>query len=340
VQHEIAPALILITQFVGNLAWHQNTWIPINNFPTSTPTATRILAAAGNLGAQATNSDVTYPGFGQIRQQSNLATGSYSSFQAGLRQQNRHGLSFEIDYTYAHQIDSTQTSVDVDNNNPTYNPWNLRYDKGSGSLDRRQVLNINYEYKLPFFAHANGLTKSVLGGWEISGTAIKEAGLPWLGNAAPKNSYGDTVGLGGDYSIRPNQVGKVQYVKHMETYKTSSGATVTGYQYVNNGQSSAGSVASFVAPTPGWAGGANLGFGNSGKDSVVGPGRTNFTTALSKTFNFTEGTHFEFRAESFNTFNHTQFNGLADSNPANSDFGFVNSTQDPREFELGGRFVF
>lgn len=340
VQHQLAPALILTTQYVGNIEWHQNTWIPINNFPLSTPAATRSAAAAGNLGSQLTNADVTYPGYGQIRLQSNEATGSYNSAQIGLRQQSRHGLSFEIDYTYSHQIDSTQTSVDVDNNNPTYDPWNLKYDKGSGSLDRRQVLSINYEYHLPIFEHSTGLAHSVLGGWELSGTVVSETGLPWFGNAAPKNSYGDTVGLGGDYSIRPDQVGKVQYVKGTATWTDSNGKSHTGYQYVNNGQSTAGSVAAFVKPTPGWEGGPNLGFGDSGKDSVVGAGRTNFTTALTKSFAFGGRTHFDFHAESFNTFNHTQFNALQDSNPADPGFGFVSGTQDPREFELGGKFVF
>ena len=108
------------------------------------------------LGSDVINETATYPGFGQIRQQSNAATGTYNSLQVGLRQQNKHGLSYGIDYTWSHQIDATQTSVDVDNNYPTYNPWNLKYDKGSGCLDRRQMLNINYEYKLPFFAHATG----------------------------------------------------------------------------------------------------------------------------------------------------------------------------------------
>ena len=60
---------------------------------------------------------------------------------------------------------------------------------------------------------------------------------------------------------------------------------------------------------PAWAGGLNQGFGNAGKDSIVGPGRVNFNTSLYKTFAITERVHFEFRAESFNTFNHTQFNG-------------------------------
>ena len=90
----------------------------------------------------------------------------------------------------------------------------------------------------------------------------------------------------------------------------------------------------------GWNGGPNLGFGNMGKDAVVGPGRTNFTTSLYKSFAFGEPAHFEFRADSFNTFNHTQFNAFNNTNPQNADFGFVNSAQDPRDFEFGGKFIF
>jgi hypothetical protein len=292
------------------------------------------------FGSVAPLSNKTYPGFANIRQQSTTQTGTYHSFQAGLRQQGKHGLSYELDYTYAHQIDSTPGSVDVDNNNPTFNPWNLKYDKGSGILDRRHVFSANYEYKLPFFNHANGLAKTMLGGWEISGTVISETGIPWLGNIAPKTSYGDTVGLGGDYSIRPDVVGKPQYVRHTATYTDSNGKTVTGYQYVNNGKSSAGSKAWAVPPTASWDGGSNLGFGNMGKDAIVGPGRTNFTTAVYKTFAFGEAAQFQFRADSFNTFNHTQFNALSDSNPSDPGFGFVNGAQDPRTFELGGKFVF
>jgi hypothetical protein len=328
VQHEIAPALILITQYVGNLDWHQNVWIPLNNFPLSTPFATRAAAANGSLGTVPTLINRTYAGFGNINSQVTTQTGSYNSFQAGLRQQNKHGLSFELDYTYAHQIDSTPGSVDVDNNNPTRNPWNLKYDKGSGILDRRNVFSGNYEYKLPFFNHAAGLEKSVLGGWEISGTVVSEAGLPWFGNVAPSNVYGDTVGLGGGYNIRPNLAGKPSYVKQ----KNATVGNVNGYQYVSN--------AGFSKPVAGWLGGSNLGFGNMGKDAVVGAGRTNFGTALYKSFAFGEAAHAEFRAESFNTFNHTQFNGLSDTNPQNADFGFVNSAQDPRTFELGVKILF
>ena len=331
IQHELAPALIMITQYVGNISWHQNVWLPVNNFPLSTPLNIRAMdgnpSTYGQLSTVQKQTYVTYPGFGSINLQSNPATATYNSFQAGLRQQSRHGLSFEADYTYSHQIDSTPGSVDVDNNNPSYNPWVLKYDRGSGALDRRHVFSLNYEYKLPFFAHSAGLSRTLLGGWEVAGTFAKESGMPWFGGYAPKNSYGDTVGLGGGYSIRPNITGSPKYVRGKATV-----GTVSGYQYVSG--------SAFSAPVAAWNGGADLGFGNSGKDAVVGAGRTNFTTSLYKSFAFTERVRFEFRAESFNTFNHTQFNALQDTNPQNNDFGFVSGTQDPREFEFGGKIVF
>jgi hypothetical protein len=254
-------------------------------------------------------------------QEGTLATASYNSFQAGLRQESRHGLSFEIDYTWSHEIDSQLGSSDLTTN--VSNPFNLRYDKGSGNLDRRQILNANYIYKLPIFAHSNGVAHSLLGGWTVSGTVISQTGLPWAGSNAPGDGGSDTVGLGGDYTIRPNFTGKVKYPKKRD----ANGV----YKWVSS--------EGFSQPTAAWNGGANQGFGNAGRDIVVGPGRTNFGTNLYKSFAFGERAHFEFRAESFNTFNHTQFNGFH-NNVSGSDFGEVNSVQDPRTFELAGKFVF
>ncbi len=333
VQHELKPSLIWVTQYVGNMAWHQNVIVPINNYSLNTSLDDRWHAAQQQNYAEAhegaaplspgyTASLANYPGFANIQMQTNPATSNYNSFQSGVRQQSKFGLSFEVDYTYAHQIDSQIQSVDLVR---VSNPWNLKYDKGSGALDRRHMLNINYVYKLPFFKDAGPLLHSALGGWTIAGTAIAESGLPWFGgsNPGPAGGYPDTVGLGGTYTIRPNASGKPVYPKK----KDANG----NYQWVSN------SV--FSAPTPSWLGGPNLGFGNAGRDIVVGPGRTNFTTSLYKTFDFGDRASFEFRAESFNTFNHTQFNSMQ-NRAANSNFGVVTGAFDPRTFELGGKFVF
>ena len=193
-----------------------------------------------------------------ISQETNIATGTYNSFQAGLRQQSRHGLTFEVDYTWAHEIDDQVGSTDLDTST---NPFNLKYDKGSGSLDRRNILNMNYVWQIPIFAHSKGLATASLADGS-SPVVISESGLPWAGNNAPSDGGSDTVGLGGNYTIRPNFAGKVHYTKSRDAKWRLPLVSPAG----------------FSQPVAAWNGGPNLGFGNAGRDIVVGPGRTNFDT--------------------------------------------------------------
>ena len=86
---------------------------------------------------------------------------------------NRRGLSGEVDYTWSHEIDIQSD----DNNCCVSNPWNLKYDKGSGGLDRRHILSIDYVYQLPFLAKSSGALHAIGSGWAIAGTAIAETGL-------------------------------------------------------------------------------------------------------------------------------------------------------------------
>jgi hypothetical protein len=344
VQREVAPSLIWVVQYVGNLAWHQNVQRHINTFPLSTDPHIRCMNGDGgakyNPGGSNPNAGCTggfnnpgqadayrtFQGYGDINQQENTTNGNYNGFQTGLRVQNRWGLSGEIDYTYSHEIDLT--TYDLNN---VSNPFNLKYDKGSGALDRRHILNINYIYKLPFFAKSSGLTKSVLGGWEVAGTILDQTGVI-IANQGPGLSLTyDAVGLNNSnnsYRNRPNINGTVHYLKQ------TSGKR----QWVD--------PSNFSAPVPSWLGGPNQGFGNAGKDSVVGPGRVNFTTSLYKSFSITERAHIELRFESFNTFNHFQPNsvssslGLNNTLQPNNNFGQITSAWDPRTLELGGKFIF
>jgi hypothetical protein len=52
-----------------------------------------------------------------------------------------------------------------------------------------------------------------------------------------------------------------------------------------------------------------------------------------------ENARFEFRAETFNTFNHTQLGGPSTSVTA-ANFGQITSTFNPRTFQLGAKFLF
>jgi hypothetical protein len=93
-----------------------------------------------------------------------------------------------------------------------------------------------------------------------------------------------------------------------------------------------------VAP---WNGGPISGFGNARKDAVVGPGLFNWNLAIYKDIFFTshEGAHLQLRAESYNTFNHTEFNSV-DTGFTDSNFGKVTNTNDPRVLQFGAKLLF
>ena len=85
-----------------------------------------------------------YPGFSGIQQEENETNFSYNALQIGLRMENKHGLTFQVAYTYSHEIDSSSNDL-----NAVSNPFNIAYDRGSGALDRRHIFNVNYIYALP-----------------------------------------------------------------------------------------------------------------------------------------------------------------------------------------------
>jgi hypothetical protein len=80
---------------------------------------------------------------------------------------------------------------------------------------------------------------------------------------------------------------------------------------------------------------------------VYGPGRDDWNLSLFKNFVISEsrGSSFQFRVESFNPWNHTQFkgdynNGGISSNFGANNFGAVTAAFDPREFQLGAKLIF
>jgi hypothetical protein len=314
VQRQVAQSIIAVVQYAGSLGFDQSDDRHINTLPlidpanSANPYDLRKGVASGTLNA---NLYRQYPGFADINQEENDTNFSYDSLQMGLRVENLHGLTVQLAYTYSHEVD--EVSYDL---NGLSNPFNAAYDRGSGALDRRHIFNANYIYNLPFFAHTGNLIeRSALGGWQFSGVTIVQTGTP-----QPLNyNGGDTLGLGGGTTNRPNQVAPVSY-PHKRT------------EWFN--------PASFGAPVAPWNGGPNQGFGNAGKDAIVVPGRLNFNLALFKTITFaSEGPRLELRFESFNTFNHTQFNGL-DSGFTDGNFGQITSAYDPRVLQLSGKLHF
>lgn len=316
IQHRVSKSVIAVLQYAGSDGWNQNDTTSINTLPLTDPNNhanpydLRQGVANGSLNA---NLYRIFPGYSSITQEENETNFTYNALEAGIRADNWHNLTVQLAYTYSHEID--EISGDLGRLSDPFNP---RYDRGSGSFDRRHILNLTYIYAFPFFQHSRHVAaREILGGWEFSGITTAESGTPqYINYTGP-----DTLGLGGGTSNRPNLAnGHVTYLKH-------------GLNWF--------SPTSFSNPVAPWNGGPNQGWGNAGKDSVVLPGLLNFNWSFFKTIHFTQGSlpSLELRFEAFNIFNHTNFTGL-DANSADSNFGQLTSAYGARSLQLGAKLHF
>jgi hypothetical protein len=341
IQHQLAPSVIMQVQYVGSSGWDQNNdrqinTLPLTNDPNNkwstanpTPQPSTVTSAINKFPTDPNwtplysdrwaqqgskiiaNKLRNFPGFANINQEENETNSHYNSLQAGIRFENKHGLTSQVAYTYSHEIDTASNDL-----NGLPNPFWTSYNRGSGSLDRRHIFNVSYVYALPFARHSsNAFARTVIGGWGVSGITVFQSGTPM--NIAYNGS--DTIGTTGT-SNRANRVAGVTYPKTQKAWFSTS---------------------SFADPVAPWFGGPNQGFGDAGKDNVTAPGLNNTNLSLTKTFQFTghEGPRIELRFESFNTFNKTQFSGV-DNNNHDGNFGQVTSIYSPRILELGGKFLF
>jgi hypothetical protein len=277
-------------------------------------------------------------GLGTITRLENKASSLYHSMQVAARK-NLGGLELSAAYTYSHSIDDSSDRYDggfVDS-------YNLRSSRASSNFDIRHLLNVSYVYDLPFFK-GKGLQHAMLGGWQVSGIVKRNTGLPFTVTNAVAHPDNAGVGNGVGTASYPDLVRKPGAgVRH----GTSDPSQSWGPLYYD--------PSLFTQPR-------GLTFGNAGRNSLRSPGRTNFDMALFKHFAIKENMAFEFRAEAFNVFNHTQWApiagaaGSAGNNGASagtnslscvaatsagcSSFLHLNSAYSARLLQLGAKFIF
>ena len=271
-----------------------------------------------------------YRGYNGISEKQNTAVSSYSALQASFRHTS-HGLTLQAAYTWSHAIDdSTSTYQETSGG---INDYNMSRWKGTSDLNRTQVVQLNYIYALPFFKNSSSaVARQALHGWQVSGITSFFTGEPTDFNCGVT---GYSTELGGSY--RCDVVGKLAIDKHTyddpvygPTLSWWNPAVVTQPQF------------SELSST----------FGNMGRNMLTGPGRNNWDMALEKNFRLHgEGTKLQFRLETFNTFNHTQYQyantGCSGSTgfgqPCNlntTNPGEVNSAWSPRNLQLGLKLMF
>jgi len=335
VQQAVGARAVFSVSYVGSVDRHESYWQEINLPPQGllaclTYQATADIQANCPGGVKpAFNGLVTYPGYNSIKQAFNGGNSHYNSMQAELHGQVTRDLNLQFSYTLSRAIDpSTGSSGNGWDLDAVTNPYqNWRYDVGPSVLDRTNIAFVNFVYDIPFLKNSsNRLLKSTVGGWELSGIVSMESGAPYnLG----LNGHNVSSVFTGDTGNRPDLVGSISYPK---TKVLSNTGVVTGIQWAD--------PAAFATPATG-------AWGNLGFDALRGPGRDNWNLALFKRFIISEshGSEFQFRFESFNTWNHTQFGGSGQNGGFSNNLGAGNQLQitsafDPRVFQLGAKIIF
>lgn len=240
-------------------------------------------------------------GFAGINRKVQTASSTYNAMQLSVRR-TIGSLSLNLAYTYSHSIDDASSGLD------TYFANAYDFQRASSNFDQRHLLSLSYVYDLPFFK-TGGLAHTLLGGWQWSGITIIQTGSPF------------SVGNG----LVSDNAGVANTVTSIPSYPDIAGDPKSNIPSLNGANGFGPSLfnpAAFAAPR-------GLTFGDTPRNFLNNPRRTNFDMAVVKNFAVTERANIEFRAEAFNVFNHTQFawlGGGQGSAASNSPFSSPTST--------------
>ena len=238
--------------------------------------------------------------------QNNQSNIGYNALQLQAQKRYSHGLTFTTAFTWS-------TSYDFGGHNAMDQFLTYR-DRGPLDSNRALVFVASHVWELPVgegkqFLDKPGLVNEVVGGWQFSGIWTLESGFPFsptVANDATLNSNCCT--------LRPDKVGNPNAVSH-------------------KGVNSWFNPAAYAIP------GLYV-FGNSGRNSLWGPGLFRADLSLQKTFKITERTRFQLQWEAYNVFNRANYanpNGNIDQSTA----GVINNVADiMRQMQFGGTLTF
>jgi hypothetical protein len=279
VQHEIKTGTTLDISYQGSEAKHLPSRTDVNQ-PNYYDPANPMTVAERR----------PYQNFADVYDQECAFFSNYNAGSVKLQHASK-GLVLTGAYTFSKSMDERSgafgVGADINGFAAPMDSHNFKRDYGPSSFDLRHRAILSFVSLVPvgrgmrFYPNLNKVADIVIGGWQFSGIVTAQTGFPF-------SAAGDDVGgLLDSYVQRANIVGNPY----------SSGFHQSLSQWFN--------PAAFAQPAPGI-------YGDSGRNILRGPDYVNFDLGVAKNFKITEGRELQFRAESFNTFNHPQFGSPQD----------------------------
>ena len=262
-----------------------------------------------------------YLGYNAINAIESAFDSNYHALLVSFKKRFSSAGLISASYTYSKNL--TDNASDRSNAPQSSYNWH-EGEYGPATLDRQQVLTVDYVYTIPIFKNSKGALAYALKGWELSGLLSIYSGSPFTVTTSSLDPAG--LGLLGNSasSSRPDMLCD----PNAAAPKLAPGFTGTALPTWFN-------TACFAAVPQG-----AIRPGNAGRGVVRGPGYGNLDGALIKNFYFTERAALQLRGEFFNATNHANPNGFASTNITSSSFGEISSYRQARQVQIGAKLVF
>ena len=263
-------------------------------------------------------------------------TGNYNGLQAQAKRRFSGDSSVAVNYTYSRAINDYGDQSDGESGLFTAmgGPY-WRLNRGVAGFDRTHNLQVFGNYMLPFGKGQaylqNGPAGFIFGGWSMAGSLSRESGTPFT-----------VTGSGG--SLGPSTSGSSQFADVISKSNMILGGHDSTHPYFNPANFADPSVAEKAASGSSCSATntAVCRFGTAGLHSLRGPGLTNPSLSVARTFAISDRYSMIFRAEAFNLTNTPQFSNPASSVTASSGFGVISgvTSNSNREMRFSGRINF
>ena len=311
VQRALSGTTTLEFNYIGNKGTHLLMRRNIaQSLPPSNPALCAATPTAGDCPVLARR---PYPNFAVYIDSDWSGNSSYNAFNARLERRTST-MVFTTVYTWAKSLDNKSAAAGIGNDVAGWqgflNNHDVRRDRGRSEFDVDHRLVSSFVYQLPFgrgrkyLSSGPGLANQFIGGWQVNGIVTFQSGFPMTISAADVGGLNDTFGTNrADLAGDPNP----------------SGFEPTIAKWFN--------TEAFKQPAAGF-------LGTSGRSILRAPGINNWDTGVFKNFRISEQASFQFRFESFNAWNHTQW-GVPVRNVANPQYGQLTGARSARINQFG-----
>jgi outer membrane receptor protein involved in Fe transport len=248
------------------------------------------------------------PGLGSTPIVESVGNSTFHALQWTAERRYRKGFTILANYQFSKAIDDS--SANKQNGNSRTDPYNQRFDKGPSDFYRKHVVNVSGLYELPIHPRSRAM-HAFIGGWNLNGILSYNTGRPFTVGSGVDNARTGAGGQRADLAGDPIISGDRSHNDQINEYLRR---------------------AAFVPNAIGT-------YGVLGRNNFIGPGFANLDLGVMKNFSLHERLKAQFRFETFNALNHTNF-----SNPTtaqnNANFMKITSASDPRILQLALRFAF